>query len=96
MINYKDPHIGNLIKAKLEFRQISISEFAKGILSSRSNIYNILNSKSIDIDKLIVISEFLEHDFLAEYYIDNKNNKSIEVTLKFECINGIIKLIKTS
>jgi transcriptional regulator with XRE-family HTH domain len=96
MIKYRDPHIGSLIKEKLEIRQISISDFAKAILSSRSNIYNILNSKSIDIDKLIVISEYLEYDFLSEYYKIDKKDKSLEVTLIFEYVNDNIKLIKTS
>jgi len=51
----EDIYIGSLIKQKFEEKKISISQFAKAINCSRANIYNIFTSKSIDIDRLILV-----------------------------------------
>jgi len=71
-MKYQNIDIGERIKHKFDESNLSISKFAKLIRSSRSNVYNIFNSKSIDIDKLILISEALNHDFIQEY-VDNNS-----------------------
>lgn len=81
----KDTHIGQLIKAKLKEKNISITEFARRIHCERSNIYNIFKRKSIDIDMLVLISQTLDFDFIYEYYQKNKKQEiSMTLTIKLE------------
>ena len=67
MTKYQDIHIGKLIKQKLKEKKFSVSLFAKTIQCSRTNVYHIFKSKSIDTDKLIHISSVLNYGFLEEY-----------------------------
>lgn len=62
-------HIGSLIKAKVEERGLSISDFARVLHYERTNIYKIFKRQSIDVDLLIRISRVLEYDFLREVYL---------------------------
>jgi predicted transcriptional regulator len=60
-------HIGSLIKRKLEERKINITDFAKAIHCSRSNVYSIFDRKNINMDQLGLISQVLGCDFLSLY-----------------------------
>ena len=85
-MKYRNIHIGKLIKQKFDESKLSISAFAKAIQSSRTNVYNIFNSKSIDIDKLILISKVLNYNFLDAYLI--KDSSHSHIVLDIDLNNG--------
>lgn len=66
---YKDIYIGPLIKQKLDESGIPYAVFARQIHCARTNLYRIFNSKSIDIERLLLISDILRYDFIHEVYI---------------------------
>lgn len=59
-------HIGQQIKLILEERGISAIEFAAMIHCNRSNVYDIFQRKSIDTQRLKIISKALQHDFFID------------------------------
>ena len=67
-------HIGSIIKQKVIDSSMTIKEFADGINCERTTVYHIFRQKSIDIEKLIKISEILNYDFISEIYL-KKNRK---------------------
>ena len=84
----RDIHIGKLIKDVFSQSDLSVVDFAKLLNCQRQNIYDIFNRESIDIDHLIRISRILNHDFLAEYYMDEEKPQSmvqkIAMTITFD------------
>ena len=66
----KDVHIGTEIKRVLKERNMSVTEFAKRICCHRKNVYDIFNRKTLDIDRIISISELLNYDFIHELYTE--------------------------
>ena len=68
MEKYRNIHIGGLIQQKLKEKKIPICQFTKMINCSRTNVYHIFKTKSIDTDKLVFISTVVGFDFLGEYY----------------------------
>jgi len=87
-MKYRNIHIGKLIKQKFEVSNISISQFAKAIRCSRATVYNIFDSKSIDTDRLILISEVLKCGFLEEYLNKDLSTTDTNIVLNIEIING--------
>jgi len=82
-----DLHIGEIIKKKVEEKGFTISEFAEKICCSRTNVYSIFNSQSIDTNKLIKISEVLCHNFFEDFVTLHNNCKkhpeiSLNITIK--------------
>ena len=70
----RDIHIGPIIrkiflKRKMEGK-ITIGQFAAMLGYHRTRIYAIFESKSIDSDLLIRISNALDYNFLLEYFED--------------------------
>ena len=61
-------HIGSIIKQKVEESPFTIKEFADKINCERTTVYHIFKHKSIDIERLIKISEVLNYDFISEVY----------------------------
>lgn len=60
--------IGQEIKEKLDASGMSYAQFARSINCSRTTLYSIFNSKSIDVERLITISKILDYDFFYEVY----------------------------
>ena len=83
-----DIYIGEQIKKKCKEKHISIAQFAKAIRCSRATAYNIFVSKSIDIDRLIQISNVLDYQFLEEYLAKNTTTESTHVVLDIEIKDG--------
>ncbi|MDR0368687.1 MAG: helix-turn-helix transcriptional regulator [Bacteroidales bacterium] len=83
-MRYRNIYIGRLIKQQFEQKNISIAQFAKAIHCSRASIYNIFEAKSIDIDKLILISEALDYNFLEEYLLNDALLLNTHITLAIE------------
>lgn len=65
---FKDIYIGKLIQQKVDERHISYAEFARQIHCARTSLYHIFNSKNIDVERLLHISEVLQFDFIGEVY----------------------------
>jgi plasmid maintenance system antidote protein VapI len=63
-----DVHIGTLIGQKLEERSMTITAFARHIHCDRTTVYHLLKQKSIDVEKMILISRVLDYDFFHEIY----------------------------
>ncbi len=62
-------HIGQEIDSRIKERGLSYAEFARRLNVERTTVYNIIRSKSIDIDRLIRISDILGYDFLRAVYL---------------------------
>jgi hypothetical protein len=62
-------HIGHLIKSVFDESGMTISEFARCIHTTRSNVYFIFERPSIDILQLLDICEALNHNFLDDIQI---------------------------
>lgn len=67
--NFKDIYIGKLIQQKIDEQHLTYSEFARMIHCSRTTLYSIFNSKSIDTERLMYISKVLDYDFIREIYL---------------------------
>ena len=59
-------HIGEAIKAELERQGKTIVWFAEQIPCHRTNVYRILEKKSIDTEILLNICKILNHDFFED------------------------------
>lgn len=66
---FKDIYIGKLIQQKVDERGISYAEFARQIHCAHTSLYHIFNSKNIDVERLLLISEVLQYDFINEVYL---------------------------
>ena len=66
-------HIGQEIKNKLHEKNISIVSFARQLSCTRTNVYKILDKKSIDTDLLLRISIILQYDFFSFYRHEFEN-----------------------
>ena len=69
---FKDIYIGKIIQQKVDERHISYAEFARQIHCARTSLYHIFNSKNIDVERLLLISEVLQYDFISEVYLSKK------------------------
>ena len=72
----KHPHLGNLIRSKVEERQMSVAEFARQIHCERSTVYHIFSQESMDIARLWKISNVLNFDFIDEFNRKKTPNKT--------------------
>ena len=91
---YKDLakiHIGQLIDARIKVRGLSYAEFARRLNVERTTVYNIVRSKSIDIDRLIRISDILDYDFLRVVYLKEAPTAGIRIDIPAATLNGFIK-----
>lgn len=75
---FKDIYIGKLIQQKVDERRISYAEFARQIHCARTSLYHIFNSKNIDVERLLLISEVLQYDFIGEVYLNQKEHPAPE------------------
>ena len=86
-------HIGNKIKALVNKKGMSVSEFSRRINMSRENVYSIFKRKSIDTDLLTTISKILEYDFFQYYTtMTTELNKLKEEN---QSLKSIINLLQT-
>jgi transcriptional regulator with XRE-family HTH domain len=88
--------IGAVIKQKVEEKGLTISEFADAICCSRTNVYNLFKSRSIDTEKLAKISSVLEYDFFSEYKqnANRTNYEGIEYNIKLRLSGNDLKLVE--
>ncbi len=67
-------NIGNRIREKLREDGHSVTWFAAQICCTRTHVYKIFNSDSIDVSLLIRICKVLRHDFFAEISTELEDN----------------------
>lgn len=79
--NYNDIHIGPIIELRIRAAGISYAELARALNVDRTTIYNIVKAKSIDIDRLIRISQILNYDFIRNVYLLSEE-EGVEVRIK--------------
>ena len=104
----KNIHIGSIIKQKLQENSMTIKEFSKKINCDRTTVYDIFKRKSIDVERLVKISEVLNFDFVNEIYLQQPTKVvepskvliAIEIDknelLKSDLPENILYLIKKS
>ncbi len=81
----KDIHIGSAIAQQIACAGMSYAEFARRLNCDRTTVYGIVKSKSIDIERLIRISEILDFDFIEQVYRHTTVGKKLgtkSVTIK--------------
>ncbi|MDR0831159.1 MAG: XRE family transcriptional regulator [Prevotellaceae bacterium] len=61
-------HIGNLIKQKVDEKQLSVTQFAKMIHCERTNVYHIFANDTIDLKRLKIIQNALDYNFLIDIF----------------------------
>ncbi|MBQ7362253.1 MAG: helix-turn-helix transcriptional regulator [Bacteroidaceae bacterium] len=89
--NYSKIYIGKIIQAKVNERGLGYAEFARRINCARTSIYSLFNSKSIDVERLLRISDVLEYDFINEVYKKNTFARPEEYpSIHFVLKNGTI------
>jgi len=82
-------NIGAQIKAVLESKGMSVTEFAKRINKSRENCYSIFLRKTIDTGLLQTISTVLSHDFFMQF--SSSYQQMSEETQKLRDENILLK-----
>jgi transcriptional regulator with XRE-family HTH domain len=73
-------NMGQMIKKVLKERGISISDFAKAIHCSRTNVYGIFKRQSIDIERLKQIANVLELD-VADFIVLKRRESNKRVVI---------------
>lgn len=86
--NCKNIYIGKLIKERVDELQIPYSKFARMINCSRAGLYRIFENKSIDIERLVCISNVLEYDFIREIYLCEQTDATLHPSLVIPLVNG--------
>lgn len=82
MPDIKKIHIGESIAEKLRDKKMTYAEFARKINVDRSTVYHILRSKSIDIERLLLISKVLDYNFIEEVYLKvQPTQRTIEIVI---------------
>lgn len=84
----KNIFIGKIIKDRVDELGMGYAEFARRIKCSRTSVYNIFESKSIDIERLIRISEILDYDFIGQIYL-KKNPQYSHTFIQLPYRNGL-------
>lgn len=57
------PHIGHVIRQELKDQRMTCAEFARRLNVERTTVYGIFKNETIDVYRLIRISEILGYDF---------------------------------
>ena len=69
---YDDIHIGKKIQYVFNQSGLMVSQFARMLEINRTRIYNIIESKTIDVELLSKISDVLHYDFISEVYLKKR------------------------
>lgn len=59
-------HIGQRIRGVLKIKEVTVTDLAEKINTTRTNMHKILGKENIDIALLVRISMALEHDFFKD------------------------------
>ena len=72
-------NMGQMIKEVIKEQKMSVSDFAKAIHCSRTNVYSIFGRESINIERLEQIADVLKLDISDFITIEKKSGKCIAV-----------------
>ena len=82
-------HIGKNIHVLIKSKGIKAKTVARAINVSESSLYKIYNRKSIDIEKLIKFSQYLDANLFIHYFEQEplksmfmKENEELEIEIK--------------
>lgn len=87
-------HIGNKIEMCLREKKISQNQLAAHLGVQHPVVSKLLRKNSIDSGRLVVISNFLKHDFFADFYIDVISNEVKEKRFLSEKVADLEKTIE--
>lgn len=95
----KKIHIGQWIENVLNEKNISQSELAKRINTTRQNMGRILKKDTLDVKQLFAICQALDYDFFSAFSkVETKEIKNTKVILQIEIeeekINEVLKHIE--
>ena len=68
----KDIRIGSIIRQKVKESSMTITEFAERINLHRSSIYHLYKKETIDTERLKLISNVLDYDFISEIVLEQE------------------------
>lgn len=68
---------------------MSYAEFARRLHIERTTVYSIVRSKSIDIERLIRISQILDYDFISLVYQDSTQSKC-HITIPVKAVQELL------
>jgi len=68
----KNITIGTIIQQKFLESRMSIQELSVKILCDRTTVYDIFKRKTIDAERLLLISQALNFDFINEVYFEKE------------------------
>jgi hypothetical protein len=68
----KNIYIGIIIEQKFLESAMTIQNFAKKIHLDRTTVYDIFKRKTIDTERLLLISQALNFDFINEVYFEKE------------------------
>lgn len=71
-------HIGSIIRQVLDRSGMTYKEFARNINCERQSLYYLFGCKSIDVDRLILISRVLGYDFLRNVYLNEDYDRQFK------------------
>ena len=96
--NYETPpsyiHIGNKIEMCLREKKVSQNQLAAHLGVKQPVVSKLLRKDSIDSGRLVVISNFLNHDFFADFYINVISNEVKERRFLSEKVVDLEKIIQ--
>ena len=87
-------HIGNKIEICLREKKISQNQLASQLGVQHPVVSKLLRKNSIDSGRLVIISNFLQHDFFADFYINVISNEVKENRFLSEKIVDLEKTIE--
>ncbi len=79
--NIDSIHIGQEIRKRLDKIGMPYKEFASRLHCSRSALYYLFQNETIDIKKLIEISNILNYDFIGNLYLKSDSQPEIFIAI---------------
>lgn len=97
-VMHKNIHIGSLIRQKLDQSGMPYKDFAHFINCERQSLYYLFSCRSIDIERLILIGNILNYDFIRNVYLNSDTDnhieqKSITINIDKESIKNLDNII---
>jgi len=104
-VSMKNQHHGEILEQAIRQSAISITKIAKKTGYTRQHIYNLFQQKSIDLNLILTIGEFIHHDFsdtintlkkykqlhYAEYAVNNQSSFEQKYYALLEEYNQLLK-----
>ncbi len=96
-----DVHIGQLVESVFNERNITKSEFARKINTSRQNITTLFKRPDMDVKLLFTISQVLDYDFMKHFTLNEdkilpETEVSIQLKLKTDNLDELLSWISKS